>query len=103
MWTDADKKEAKEVYSIVIHEADCTVDKSEDKGLPTSAYLVEYTVDNSDKLHYDVTIAGRRVDVFNFYYDKLKGGLKDIKYAEGTRNPSLWNNSPTPAKKPKRK
>ena len=103
MWTEADKKEAKEVYSIIIHEADCNLEKSKDKSLPTNAYLVEYTVDNSEKLHYDVTIAGKRVDVFDFYYDKLKRGLKDIKYAQGTRNPSLWNNSPTPAKKPKRK
>jgi len=103
VWTAEDKTEAKEVYSIVIHEADCPKEKSDDKSLPTTAYLVEYTVDNSEKIHYDVTIAGRKVDIFNFYYDKLKGGLKDIKYAGGTRNPTLWNNSPTPAKTRKRK
>ena len=103
MWTPEDKTEAKEMYSIVIHDADCAKEKSDDKGLPTSAYLVEYTVDNSEKIHYDVTIAGRKVDIFNFYWDKLKKGLKDIKYAGGTKNPTLWNNSPTPAKTRKRK
>ena len=103
VWTAEDKTEAKEVYSIVIHDADCAKEKSDDKGLPTSAYLVEYTVDNSEKIHYDVTIAGRKVDIFNFYWDKLKKGLKDIKYAGGTKNPTLWNNSPTPAKTRKRK
>ena len=103
VWTAEDKTEAKEMYSIVIHDADCAKEKSDDKGLPTSAYLVEYTVDNSEKIHYDVTIAGRKVDIFNFYWDKLKKGLKDIKYAGGTKNPTLWNNSPTPAKTRKRK
>ena len=65
--------------------------------------MVEYTVDNSDKTHYDIVIAGKRADVFDFYWDKLKGGLKKIGYTQGTRNPAMWGNTPAPTKKKKRK
>lgn len=60
-------------------------------------------VDNSDKTHYDIVIAAKKSDVFNFYWDKLKGGLKDIRYTNGTRNPSMWGNAPVPTKKKRKK
>ena len=69
--------------------------------MPTNSYLVEYTVDNSDKMHYDIVIASKKADVFDFYWDKLKGGLKKIGYTNGTRNPSMWGNPPI--KEPKKK
>ena len=65
--------------------------------------MVEYTVDNSDKIHYDIVIAAKRVDIFDFYWDKLKGGLKKKGYTNGTRNPAMWGNAPAPAPKKKRK
>ncbi len=40
---------------------------------------------------------------FDFYWDKLKGGLKKIGYTNGTRNPAMWGNAPAPAPKKKRK
>tara|TARA_B100000965_G_scaffold342984_1_gene312441 strand:- start:71 stop:385 length:315 start_codon:yes stop_codon:yes gene_type:complete len=104
VWSAEDKKEARDVYSIIIHEADCPYEKTQDKGLPTNAYLVEYYTDNeSKKLHYDITIASKKVNIFDFYHDKLKKGLKDIRYSGGTRNPITWNNSPTPAKSRRKK
>ena len=79
------------------------MEKSNVKTLPTNSYLVEYTVDNSDKTHYDIVIAGKRADVFDFYWDKLKGGLKKIGYTKGIVNPAMWGNAPVPTKKKKRK
>ena len=102
-WTAEDRKLAKEKYWINIHAPDCSLEKSNVKTLPTNSYLVEYTVDNSDKMHYDIVIAGKRADVFDFYWDKLKGGLKKIGYTNGTRNPAMWGNAPVPTKKKKRK
>ena len=98
-WSAEDRKLAKEKYWINIHAPDCSLEKSNVKTLPTNSYLVEYTVDNSDKMHYDIVIAGKRADVFDFYWDKLKGGLKKIGYTNGTRNPAMWGNAPVPTKK----
>ena len=102
-WTAEDRKLAKDKYWINIHEPDCPIEKSHDKSLPTNSYLVEYTVDNSDKMHYDIVIASKKADVFDFYWDKLKGGLKKIGYTDGTRNPSMWGNAPVPTKKKRKK
>ena len=98
-WTAEDRKLAKEKYWINIHLPDCSLEKSNVKTLPTNSYLVEYQVDNSDKLHYDIVIASKRADVFDFYWDKLKGGLKSIGYTNGTRHPAMWGNAPVPTKK----
>jgi hypothetical protein len=103
IWSLEDRKTAKDEYWINIHEPDCSLEKSNVKSLPTNSYLVEYMVDNSDKTHYDIVIAAKKSDVFNFYWDKLKGGLKDIRYTNGTRNPSMWGNAPVPTKKKRKK
>ncbi len=104
IWTSEDKKVAKEEYWINIHESDCALSKSDTTDLPTNSYIVDYTVDNSDELHHDIVIAAKRVDVFNFYWDKLKKGLKDIRYTRGNKRPNLWGNQPpTPTKKKRKK
>ena len=100
-WSAEDRKLAREKYWINIHAPDCSLEKSNVKSLPTNSYLVEYRVDNSDKAHYDIVIASKRSDVFDFYWDKLKGGLKKIGYTNGTRNPAMWGNPPI--KEPKKK
>ena len=102
-WSAEDRKLAKDKYWINIHAPDCSLEKSNVKSLPTNSYLVEYTVDNSDKTHYDIVIAGKRADVFDFYWDKLKGGLKKIGYTNGTRNPAMWGNAPVATKKKRKK
>ena len=102
-WSTEDRKLAREKYWINIHAPDCSLEKSNVKSLPTNSYLVEYTVDNSDKIHYDIVIASKRVDVFDFYWDKLKRGLKKIGYTNGTRNPAMWGNPPVPTPKKKKR
>ena len=91
-WTVDERKIARDKYSVNILEADCPLEKSKDKSLPTSAYLVEYT--HTDKLHYDIVVAQKKSNIFDFYWDKLKEGLIDIRYTEGTKNPNLWGNTP---------
>ena len=54
MWTDSDKRLAKDKYSITIYNADCASGAANDKSLPTSAYLVTYKIDMTK---YDIVMA----------------------------------------------
>ena len=103
VWTPEEKKEAKELYWINIHETDCDFAKSQDTSLPTNSFVVSYTSDNSDVIHYDIVMAQKQSDIFNFYWDKLKKGLKAIAFTKGNRKPSLWGVQPKPPSKRKKK
>ena len=70
-----------------------------DKSLPYTAFLVEYKKDN--KPVYDLAIAGKATDLFDYYYDLYKKDFVKFTQSEGRINPKLWND-PT-QKKPKRK
>jgi hypothetical protein len=80
----------------IIHE-DCDPTISEDKTLPTNAFLVEYI--NGETTHYDVVISGKKVDIFDSYWDKYKKNLINITQAAGTSNPKLWGSKPPENKK----
>ena len=68
---------------------DCDPTLSQDSSLPTSAYLVEYLQDGVTK--FDLVMAGRRVDIFDDYWDNYRSDLKNITQAEGRTNPKLYN------------
>ena len=76
-----------------------TKEKAEDRSLPTDAFNVTYVVEGETRL--DVTRSGKRVNVFDFYYDKY-GNVKKIDYGHGTVNPSQWGYK-QPEKKKRRK
>ena len=78
----------------------CTPDDAKDKSLPYTAYLVEYKVD--DKPAFDIAIASKAVDLFDYYYDLYKKNFIRFTQSEGRINPKLWND-PTQQKKGKRK
>tara|TARA_B100000965_G_scaffold85498_1_gene69112 strand:+ start:3396 stop:3545 length:150 start_codon:yes stop_codon:yes gene_type:complete len=48
-------------------------------------------------------MAQKQSDIFNFYWDKLKKGLKAIAFTKGNRKPSLWGVQPKPPSKRKKK
>ena len=76
-----------------------TPDDALDKSLPYTAYLVEYKVD--DKPTFDIAIASKAVDLFDYYYDLYKKNFIKFTQSEGRINPKLWND-PTQQKKGKR-
>ena len=78
---------------------DCSPDKAEDKSLPYSAYLVEYKKEG--KSCFDITTAGRQVDIFDYYYDKYGAEFVTMKQSEGRSNPKLWGNERPETKKRK--
>jgi len=78
-----------------------TLEKADDRSLPTDAFNVFYIVDGKE--HLDVTRSEKMVNVFDLYYDKYgKGAVQKITYGHGTIRPNLWGIKP-PEKKKRRK
>ena len=67
----------------------CSVDDAKDKSLPYTAYLVEYKVD--DQPTFDIAIANKAVELFDYYYDLYKKNFVKFTQSEGRINPKLWN------------
>ncbi len=84
---------------VRVFKSKCTPDDALDKSLPYTAYLVEYKVD--DKPAFDIAIASKAVDLFDYYYDLYKKNFIKFTQSEGRINPKLWND-PTQQKKGKR-
>lgn len=66
-----------------------TLEQAKDSSFPTDAYLVTYIVDGKEYL--DLCRCGKRVNIFDYYYDKYgPGSLKDIRWGYGKVNPRSW-------------
>lgn len=85
---------------IKVLKQNCDPVDAEDTSLPYTAFLVEYKQDG--KSVYDVAIANKAVDLFDYYYDLYKKDFVKFTQSEGRINPKLWND-PSQKKKPKRK
>ena len=78
-----------------------TLEKAEDRGLPTDAFNVTYVVEGETRL--DVTRSEKMANVFDMYYDRYgKDAVQKIDYGCGTIRPNLWGVKP-PEKKKRRK
>ena len=78
-----------------------TIEKADDRSLPTDAFNVFYIVDGKE--HLDVTRSEKMVNVFDMYYDRYgKGAVQKITYGHGTIRPNLWGVK-APEKKKRRK
>jgi len=89
-------------YSCQIVLEKTTLDKANDKLLPSDAFNVTYIVDGKE--HLDVTRSEKMANVFDMYYDKYgKGSVKSIDYGWGTIRPNLWNVKSPERKKRKRR
>ena len=72
---------------VIIHE-DCDPKLADDKSLPTNSYLVEYVLDK--KIHYDIVMANKKVDIFDHYYDLYRYDLLTFNQTEGRISPKLY-------------
>ena len=90
-------------YSCEVILEKTTRDKANDRKLPSDAFNVYYIVDGEERL--DVTRSGKKVNVFDMYYDKYgKDSVKKIDYGQGTVTPSQWGyKNKEPQKKKRRK
>ena len=87
-------------YSCQVLLENTTLEKANDKSLPSDGYLVWYNVEGNELL--DVTRSGKQSNVFDLYYDRYGKDLKRIEWGFGTINPSQWGYK-QPDKKKKRK
>lgn len=92
----------KEDYQCHVVLEKTTIDKANDKHLPSDAFNVRYVVEGKEYL--DVTRSEKMVYVFDRYYDKYgPDSVKAIDYGYGTIRPNLWNIKPPVKKRRKRR
>ena len=96
-----EKKFDPSVYSCEIILEKTTLDKAQDRKLPTDAFNVTYVVEGETRL--DVTRSGKMVNVFDMSYDRYgKDCVQKIDYGHGTIKPSQYGYK-SPEKKKRRK
>ena len=89
------------VYSCEILLERTTPEKSQERQLPTDAFIVKYK--HEDTSYIDVTRSEKMVNVFDMYCDRYgKTSVQDITYGAGTIRPNLWG-AKAPSTKKKRK
>jgi hypothetical protein len=81
----------------ILHQ-NCDPNLAKDRGLPYNAYLVTYEIDGA--IAYDLVIPDKQIEIFDYYWDRYREGLKGWKQSEGRVNPKLWD---SPAKEQKKK
>lgn len=83
-------------YSCQILLEDAPLEDVKDKNFPTDAHIVTYVLDGT--LRYDLT-RGKKINLFNFYWDRFRHDLKSIDFGYGSVNPKLWGYKPPEEKK----
>ena len=83
----------------VLHQ-DCNPEVANDRSLPYNTYLVTYQDDGLKK--YDLVLANKKVDIFDYYWDRYREDLITFKQSEGRLNPKLWNIQPKSSEKKKK-
>ena len=81
----------------IIHK-DCDPSLAEDRSLPYNCYLVTYKMDGS--ICHDLIITDKKVDIFDYYWDRYREDFITFKQSEGRTNPKLWD---PPKKESKKK
>ena len=83
----------------------CDPKKAEHRGLPYTAFLVQYELEG--KAAYDIAVSTKAVEIFDHYYDKYKKDFRRFDATSGTVDPRKWNDptiqKPAPPKKKGRK
>lgn len=82
----------------IIHK-DCDPSLSEDRSLPYTAYLVEYIEGETTK--FDIVVSSKRVDIFDYYWDRYRNDLINMTQTEGRTNPKIWGSKSPETKKKK--
>lgn len=75
----------------------CDPELANDRELPYTAYIVTYEEDG--EVLYDIVICNKKVEIFDYYWDKYRENLIGFKQTEGRVNPKLWGYTPKEEKK----
>jgi hypothetical protein len=96
IWTPEEKELFKSRYGCEVLKQNCTLEEAQDPSVPTDAYIVTYEIDG--KVFYDLTRCGKRINLFDMYYDNLGPVVRNIDWGYGKISPKLWGYK-TPEKK----
>jgi len=77
------------VPDMKIFAKDCDPVLAEDRTLPYNTYLVKYKLDGS--IHFDLVQSDKKVEIFDFYWDRYRGDLISFVQSEGRVNPKSWD------------
>lgn len=99
IWSQKERDSTKEKYGCEVIVESGSIQDVSIKQAPTDSYIIKYVY--NDNIHYDLA-RGTKVNLFNMYWDKLKGDLKGIDYGNGSIKPNLWGYT-SPKSKKKRK
>lgn len=83
----------------ILHQ-DCTPEAANDRSLPYNTYLVTYKDDGIQK--HDLVLTNKKVEIFDYYWDRYREDLLSFKQSEGRTNPKLWNIQPKSSDKKKK-
>lgn len=87
-WTPEEKKETSSLYGCEILFERATLAQVKDRSLPNDAYLIFYRV--NDEIYMDLC-RGRKVKIFDLYYDKFgPGSVQKIDFGYGRVSPRMW-------------
>lgn len=88
-WTKEERDSIPPKYGCQILIENATLEQVKDPSWPTDAYLVFYTI--NDKNYMDLCRGGKKVSIFDLYYDKFgSGSIKKIEWGYGRVNPRTW-------------
>lgn len=82
----------------ILHQK-CDPELSNDVSLPYTAYIVEYEDDGA--ISYDIVNSQKQIEIFDYYWDRYREGLKSFKQTKGRINPKLWGYKTKETKKKK--
>lgn len=98
-WTPEEKKETSSRYGCEILFERATLAQVKDPSLPNDAYLIFYRIENQT---YMDLCRGRRVKIFDLYYDKFgPGSVQKIDFGYGRVSPKVWGYKTPDGKKKK--
>jgi hypothetical protein len=98
-WTVQERELLKSRYGCEILKHNCTLEEARVTDVPKDAYIVTYLV--SGKVCYDLTRSGKRVNVFDMYYDSMGDAIRSIEWGCGKINPKVWGYEAPKTKKRK--
>lgn len=87
-WTVQERESLRSRYGCEILKHNCTLEEARDTQVPTDAYIVSYMMNG--KMCYDLTRSGKRVNIFDMYYDAMGDVIYDIRWGCGKISPRLW-------------
>lgn len=98
-WTPEEKKETSSRYGCEILFERATLAQVKDPSLPSDAYLIFYRIENQT---YMDLCRGRRVKIFDLYYDKFgPGSVQKIDFGYGRVSSRVWGYKAPDGKKKK--